>query len=461
MRLPKMVERMFASARYKAPWGIAKKAAQDGVFAPDSQHHLRSGHILIVVENFSVPSDRRVWQESRALTEAGFRVSVICPTGDKRDMEREAIIDGVRILRYRLRPATGGLLGYVREYTLALWHTLRLALKIRRTDRIDVVHACNPPDILFLVVLILRLGGSRFVFDHHDLVPELFISRFGDVHPLLQRLTKCAERLTFIAADAVISTNDTYRGIAIERGKVPPDRVVVVRNGPDLRRFTRREPDPALRRGKAYLLAYLGVMGSQDGVDYALRAIRLLKDEIGRDDIHCIFMGSGDEFDSLVALAAELGISDIVEFTGWVEDEFIQRCLSSSDVCLAPDPLSPLNNASTMIKVVEYMALGKPIVSFDLAETRVSAAEAADYVPANDEYKFAQTIDALLKDPGRRRRMGDFGRRRVEEELSWDVSRQKLVDFYRQLLALRAEHPQRPLRQRRPFAPPRRYRNWA
>jgi glycosyltransferase involved in cell wall biosynthesis len=449
-RLPKVIERMLGgshrvgrAARERLRWrfivnrgvATAHNAPEDRVIGADSPAHQTSGHIVILVENFSVPSDRRVWQESQALVEAGFRVSVICPAGDTRDRERETVIDGVRVLRYQLRPATGGLLGYAREYTFALWHTLRLALKVRSAGRIDVVQACNPPDILFLVALVLRLSGTRFVFDHHDLVPELFVSRFTDGHRVLQRLTRYAERLTFAAADAVVSTNDTYRRVAIERGKVAPDRVVVVRNGPDLRRFTPREPDLTLRRGKAHLLTYLGVMGYQDGVDYALRAIRLLKDEIGRDDIHCIFMGSGDEFDALVALTAELGISDIVQFTGWVQGEFIQRCLSSADVCLAPDPLNPLNDASTMIKIVEYMAMGKPIVSFDLTESRVSAGEAAVYVPCNDEHAFAQAIDALLKDPERRRRMGEVGRRRVEEQLSWEVSRRTLVDFYRQLLA--------------------------
>lgn len=429
-RLSKVIERMV---------GIVAQAAPERVDGSDSQLQGACGHILILVENTTVPSDRRVWQESQALIEAGFRVSVICPAGDTLDREGETVIDGVRILRYRLRRATGGLLSYAGEYAFALWHTLWLALKVRRAGRIDVVHACNPPDILFLVALVLRPGGTQFVFDHHDLVPELFVSRFPHGNRIFQRMTRYAERATFAAADAVISTNNTYRRLAIERGKVAPDRVVVVRNGPDLRHFTRQEPDPTLRRGKTHLLTYLGEMGAQDGIDYALRAIQLLKDEIGRDDIHCIFMGAGDEFDAIVELSAELGLTEIVEFTGWVQDEFIKRCLSSADVCLAPDPLSPLNDASTMVKIGEYMAMGKPIVSFDLTETRVSAGEAAAYVPDNDEYAFAQAIDALLKDPARRSQMGELGRRRVEERLCWDVSSRILVDFYRQLLGRPAE----------------------
>jgi glycosyltransferase involved in cell wall biosynthesis len=391
-------------------------------------------HVLILVENLSVPFDRRVWQESRALVEAGYSVTVICPTGTKQDRERETVIDGVRILRFPLRPAAGGPLGYLREYTLALWHTFRLAIKVRREGPIDVVHACNPPDLLFLIALALRPGGTRFVFDHHDLVPELFLSRFPKRGRTLYRLTMLVERLTFAVADAVISTNESYRRVAIERGKMAADRVTVVRSAPDLSCFVPLPRDPSLRRGKDYLVAYLGVMGPQDGVEYALRAVKLLRDKFGRNDIHCIFMGAGDAFDEMVALSEDLDLSDMVEFTGRVPDEFVQRCLSTADVCLSPDPFNPLNDVSTMNKVVEYMAMGCPIVSFDLVEARVSAGDAAVYVPANDECAFGETLDALLNDAERRHRMGKLGRDRAEKELSWEMSRRALVEFYARLL---------------------------
>jgi glycosyltransferase involved in cell wall biosynthesis len=346
------------------------------------------------------------------------------------------MIDGVRILRYPLRAAGGGPLGYLREYSVALWHTTRLALKVRSEGRIDVVHSCNPPDLFFIVAVILRLlGGTRSVFDQHDLVPELFLSRFSSGGRMMYWLTMALERLTFLCADAVIATNESYRRVAIERGKVPPDRVSVVRSAPDLSRFVQREPDPSLRKGKQYLGAYLGVMGPQDGVDYALRAIAHLRNEIGRTDTHFAFMGAGDAFDDMVALSADLGISDIVEFTGRVPDEFVQRCLSSADVCLSPDPKNPLNDVSTMNKVVEYMAMARPLVSFDLVEARVSAAGAAVYVPANDEAAFAAAIDDLLDDPDRRKSMGVHGRQRVERELSWDTSRKNLLAFYEDVFA--------------------------
>lgn len=393
-------------------------------------------HILILVENLSVPFDRRVWQESRALADAGYRVTVICPQGAKQDTEREATIDGVHILRYPLRAAEGGPLGYLREYSVALWHTTRLALKVRRQERVDVVHSCNPPDLFFIVAVILRLlDGTRSVFDQHDLVPELFLSRFSSGGKVLYWLTLFLERLTFICADAVISTNESYRRIAIDRGNVPPERVSVVRSAPDLSRFVQREADPTLRRGKRFLAAYLGVMGPQDGVDYALRAIAHLRNEIKREDTHFIFMGAGDVFDDMVALSEHLGISDIVEFTGRVPDDYVQRCLSSADVCLSPDPKNPLNDVSTMNKVVEYMAMARPLVSFDLAEARVSAGEAAVYVPANDEAAFAAALDDLLDDPDRRAEMGRIGRKRVEDELSWDTSRRNLLRFYEDVFA--------------------------
>ena len=398
----------------------------------------RRARILVLVENLSVPFDRRVWQESRALVDAGHDVVVVCPRGGKQDTEAEAVIEGVRILRYPLRIATGGPAGYVREYGLAMWHTLRLALRVCREGPVDVVHGCNPPDLLFLVALPLKLGGTRFVFDHHDLVPELFLSRFPGRSATLHRVARLLERLTFAAADGVISTNESYRNVAIQRGRMRPERVAVVRSAPDLARFERRHPDAELRRGKRHLAAYLGVMGPQDGVDYALRALAHLHHDLGRDDLHTIFMGTGDAFADMVALAGQLGISEHVEFTGRVPDEFVQRCLSTADVCLSPDPKNPLNDVSTMNKVVEYMAMGRPLVSFDLVEARVSAAEAAVYAPANDERAFAQLVDELLRDPQRRERMGELGRARVEQALSWDVSRRELISFYDGLLGRQA-----------------------
>jgi glycosyltransferase involved in cell wall biosynthesis len=386
-----------------------------------------AGRALILVENLSVPLDRRVWQESSALREAGWEVHVICPMGAKQDREAEAVIDGVHIHRYPLRAATGGPAGYLREYSSALWHTFRIA---RRLGRFDVVHACNPPDLFFLVALWMRGRGTRFVFDQHDLVPELYLSRFGRGRDLLYRAVCFLERRTYRAAHVVIATNESYRQVALTRGGKLPHEVFVVRSAPAIERFRQVPPEPELRRGKPHLLAYLGVMGPQDGVDYALRALARLRDELGRTDWHAVFVGGGDTFDAMVALSRELGLDGQVEFTGRIPDEDLLRYLSTADVCLSPDPLNPLNDVSTMNKVMEYMAMARPIVSFELREARVSAGEAALYAPANDESEFAKLIARLLDDPDERRRMGELGRERVTGPLSWENSKKALLAAY-------------------------------
>ena len=388
--------------------------------------------ILVLVENLSVPFDRRVWQESRALLEAGFGVDVICPKGDNRDAEEFAEIEGVFIHRYPLRAATGGPFGYVREYGLALWHTARIGVRLGRRHRYVAVHACNPPDMLFLPVLWMRLRGTKFVFDHHDLVPELYVSRFGESKKWMHRISGLLERMTLKFAHGVISTNESYRQVAIERGGKHPDTVQVVRSAPDLNRFRSANADPALRRGKEHLACYVGVMGPQDGVDYALRALAHLRDR--RDDFHAIFVGSGDVFDDLKALSVSLGLDDLVEFTGRISDDELATVIATADVGIAPDPRNPLNDVSTMNKIMEYMALGVPIVSFDLIETRVSAGDAAVYAEPNDEREFGALIGELFDDPSRRECMAAIGTKRVSGELSWAVSSRNLVDFYERVL---------------------------
>ncbi|TDC05032.1 glycosyltransferase WbuB [Nonomuraea longispora] len=385
------------------------------------------GRALILVENLSVPLDRRVWQECTALYQTGWEVHVICPRGAKQDTEPEAVIDGVHIHRYPLRAATGGPAGYLREYGSALWHTFRLA---RRLGTFDVVHGCNPPDLFFLVARAMRGKGTRFVFDQHDLVPELYLSRFGRGEDLLYRAVRRLERMTYRAAHVVIATNESYKQVALSRGGRRPEEVFVVRSAPAVERFRQVPPEEGLRRGKPYLLCYLGVMGPQDGVDYALRSLARLRDEHGRTDWHAVFVGGGDTFDAMVALSRELGLADAVEFTGRIPDEDLLRYLSTADVCLSPDPLNPLNDVSTMNKIMEYMAMGRPIVSFELREARVSAGEAALYAPANDESEFAKLIAQLLDDPDMRRRMGEIGRGRVAGPLSWHHSKAALLAAY-------------------------------
>jgi glycosyltransferase involved in cell wall biosynthesis len=386
-----------------------------------------AGKALILVENLSVPFDRRVWQESCALRDAGWEVHVICPQGTKRDTEPEVVLDGVHIYRYPLGAAVGGPLGYLREYGTALWHTRRL---MRKVGPVDVVHACNPPDLFFLLARRLKRRGARFVFDQHDLVPELYLSRFERGEDLLYRAVCWLERRTYRTADVVIATNESYRTAALTRGGKRPEEVFVVRSAPAVERFRQVPPDESLKRGKPYLLCYLGVMGPQDGVDYALRALAKLRDEQGRTDWQAVFVGGGDTFDAMRALAAELGLADQVDFTGRIPDEDLLRYLSTADVCLTPDPRNPLNDVSTMNKIMEYMAMSRPIVSFDLKEARVSAGDAAVYAPANDESQFAKLVAHLLDDPQERHRMGEIGRARVSGPLSWDHSRTALLAAY-------------------------------
>ncbi|MDQ1034739.1 glycosyltransferase involved in cell wall biosynthesis [Streptomyces sp. V3I8] len=393
---------------------------------------------LVLVENLSVPFDRRVWQECTTLRDAGWEVHVICPRGSKRDTEPEAVIDGVRIHRYPLRAATGGPAGYLREYGSALWHTVRLA---RRIGPVDVVHACNPPDLLFLPARWLKRRGARFVFDQHDLVPELYLSRFDRGEDLLYRAVCALERMTYRAADVVLATNESYRDVAVRRGGQRPQDVFVVRSAPQTDRFRPVPPEPELKRGKPHLLCYLGVMGPQDGVDYALRALAKLRDELGRTDWHAVFIGSGDAFDAMVELSRRLGLSDQVEFTGRIPDADLVRHLSTADVCLSPDPCNPLNDVSTMNKVLEYMAMGRPIVSFDLREARVSAGDAAVYASDDDESEFAELITTLLDDPQKRARMGRIGQERINGELSWRNSQRSLLAAYAAACRDRAPAP--------------------
>ena len=388
--------------------------------------------VLILVENLSVPFDRRVWQESTTLRDAGYDVTVVCPQGRERDTESFARIEGVDVHRFPLVPSSGGVRGYAREYMQAVWRTARLVRRLARTRRFDVVHACNPPDLLLLAALPLKRRGARFVFDHHDLVPELYLSRFGRGRDLPYRVMLLLERLSFRLADVVIATNESYRQVALTRGRKHPDDVFVVRNGPDLARFRPQPADDSLRRGGRHLLAYVGMMGPQDGVDQAIRALAVLRRT--RSDWHALFVGDGDMLADMRRLSTGLGLSEHVEFTGLVEQGDVIRILSSADVCIAPEPRSPSNDVSTMIKVGEYMAMGKPVVSYDLAETRLTAGDAALYARADDVDDLAHCLDRLLDDGELRSRLGEAGRERVERVLAWKHSEPQLLAAYRRAL---------------------------
>jgi glycosyltransferase involved in cell wall biosynthesis len=389
----------------------------------------RAKRVLIIVQNLPVPFDRRVWLECKALVAAGYDVSVVCPKG-KNDPSYETV-DTVRLYKYRPYAPGGSKLSFVAEYAYSFLGTAWKTLLARRGGRFAVMQACNPPDIFWPIAMALRLiDRTKFVFDHHDLCPELFRSRFPDGPRLPYRGLLALERRTHRTADHVISTNDSYRDIAIRRSGRAPADVTVVRTGPDAEKLRRGPEHAELRRGRRFLAAYIGVMGPQDGVDIVVRAAGIVVHEMERHDIAFTLIGSGDCFDELVALRDELGLVGHVEFTGRAPDELVKKILSTADVGLSPDPKNPLNDVSTMNKTMEYMAFELPVVAFDLRETRVSAAAAAVYVTPNDEHEYAKAIVDLMDDETTRSQLAKAGRARVEDELAWVHQERAYIDVY-------------------------------
>ena len=389
--------------------------------------------VLILVENLPSPFDRRVWQEATTLKNAGYLVSIICPTGKGFEKKFE-VIDDIHIWRYDLSLEAEGPLGYLIEYATALFFTFYLSFKVLFKRGFDVIHACNPPDLFFLVGGFFKLFGRKFLFDHHDANPELYQAKFGR-RDFLWKAMLWLEKMTFRTADASIATNHSYRRIAIERGGMAPERVFVVRSGPSLERLKTVPPDETLRKGKRYLVGYVGVMGRQEGIDYLLKAAAHIVHDLKRTDVHFGLVGGGTSLEEMKALARALNVADYVTFTGRVPDAELLAMLNTADVCVNPDVANAMNDISTMNKIMEYMALGKPIVQFDLTEGRFSAQDASLYARRNDAFDLASKICSLLDDPEKRKTMGSFGRRRVENELEWRYEAPKLLAAYESLWA--------------------------
>jgi glycosyltransferase involved in cell wall biosynthesis len=387
----------------------------------------RDPRVLIIVQNLPVPLDRRVWLESEALRDAGYGVSVICPCGP--EDSRFEVLDGIRIHRYRPAPATHGIVSFLWEFTYCWVVSLWLAAKIYVRNGFDVIQACNPPDTFWALSLFFRPLGVRFVFDQHDLCPEVYEARFESPNPVLARGLKLLERASYATAHHIIVTNALYCEIARDRGHLAADDVTIVRNGPIADRFVRGEPDDTLRRGRRYLCCYLGIMGPQDGVDLIVHLAHEVRAK-GRDDVHFAVLGFGDELDNLRALAKELGVDDCVEFTGRADDAMVRAWLSTADVGIVPDPKTPFNDVSSMNKTVEYMAFGLPVVAFDLRETMATADAAGAYVPRPDVASFVDVLLELLDDPDRRAKMATFGREKFVRELAWHDQATKYVQVY-------------------------------
>lgn len=401
-----------------------------------SKQKHRGPHVLIIVQNLPVPLDRRVWLECQALVASGYDVSVICPKGPG-DPTRQ-LIDGVHIYKYAPPPQADGLLSYAFEFIYCWLRTAMLSLVVSARRPVKVIQACNPPDTYWLLALLWRLVGVRFLFDHHDLNPELYLSRFGQPSSVkgkaLYRGLLWLERMTFLAADRVTSTNESYRQVAIKRGGLAPELVTVVRSGPDTRAMRPLRPPTTTKQTKE--LVYLGIMGPQDGVDQLLHVMDELRRR-GRRDVHATLMGFGDCLDDLRSQCTEMGLDSLVTFTGRVDRDQIATYLSAADIGLGPDLKTPLNDLSTMNKTMEYMAYCLPSVAFDLVETRVSGGDTVLYVPSGDIPAFADAVERLLDDPTLRVEMGLRARRRVASELDWRPQARAYVGVFDDLTKAR------------------------
>ena len=394
----------------------------------------RPTRALLLVENNTYPGDFRVRREALALHEAGCEVSVVAPRGAEQPWHEE--IDGVHVYRFPATRGGRGVFGYALEFACATLAILLLSFWVAARRGVDVVHAANPPDTLWIIGLFFKVFGRRFVYDHHDLAPEIYLSRFAQ--PRKSVVYKCLlllERCSFAVADVVVCANESYRSVATTRGRKDSNRVFVVRNGPPLS-YRPLVPDNALVSRAKFLIGYVGTIGPQDGLDVWLRAIRIMVSNLGRTDFLAVVIGDGDAYAEVRALARRLQIEPYVHFTGRLPESEARKYLSAVNVCVQPDPSSPLNDRSTMNKLMEYMALGKPTVAFDLHETRQSAQGAALYVQPNDESAFAECVSVLLDSPEECERMGQIGMQRVTAGLAWEHSVPQLLRAYREGLGV-------------------------
>jgi glycosyltransferase involved in cell wall biosynthesis len=393
----------------------------------DLKSSMNKPAILIIVENLPVPLDRRVWQESCALRDAGYEVVVICPQmrGFTSPAEK---LEGIQIYRHRLGEEAGGFIEFFREYASALWGETRLAWKAWRTHRFRIIHLCNPPDLLFLVAWPFKLFGVRVIYDVHDAWPEMFEAKFGR-RGLFYWFVRCAERLTYACANVVLATNESVQRIATTRGKKAPEKVFVVRTAPKI--ATETVPaSPELKKGRKYLVGYVGVMGDADGVHYLIDAAAHLVHKLKRNDVQFLLMGTGPEHGSLVGQRDRLGLSEFVDLPGHVSNDFLFGALQTIDLGVACDPINSYNHHCTMNKVLEYMAFGKPQVMFDLKEGRASAGDAAEYVSENSAVKLAESIHRLLDGRAACAEMGRRGARRIKTQLNWERSVEQLLSAY-------------------------------
>jgi len=385
--------------------------------------------VLIIIENLPAPFDRRVWQEATTLRDAGYIVSIACPTGKGYEKKYE-VVEGIPIYRYKLPTEGDGAAGYLVEYSAALFWQFIICCKVFLGPGFDVIHACNPPDNIFLIGGFFKLlFRKKYLFDHHDINPELYEAKFGR-RDFFYKVMLAWERWTFKVADVSIATNNSYKKIAIQRGGMDPDKVYVVRSGPDLSRTKPVPINPKWRNNREYMVGYVGVMGAQEGLDHLLLGISYLVNAYQRTNVQFVLVGGGTELEQLKEITKDLEIDDYVTFTGRVPDYTLMEVLSTADVCVNPDIVNDMNDKSTMNKIMEYMALGKPVVQYEMTEGKFSAQEASLYAKANNPESLMQNIITLLDDPAKRKEMGEIGKNRILNELEWKYETPKLLAAY-------------------------------
>lgn len=398
----------------------------------DNKKIFEKKHILIIVENLPLPFDRRVWQEANTLKENGAEVSIICPQMNEYTRKYE-VLNGIHIYRHPLPLEASGAKGYLIEYTTALFWEFWLSIKIYFRKRFHVIHGCNPPDLIFLVALFFKLFGVKYVFDHHDINPELYIAKYNR-KGFFYKILLLAEKLTFATANYSIATNESYKEIAIRRGRMPQDKVEVVRSGPKLDRLKLTSGNEKYKKGSKYLVGYIGVIGEQEGLDLLLESIKYIVQI--RNDVHFGILGGGTGLEKIKKLTLQMGLEKYIDYYGRVDDETMIDVLNTADVCVNPDRPTEMNNLSTMNKIMEYMSLKKPIVQYNLKEGRVSAHKASLYAENSSPEDFAEKIMWLLDNEEKRNYMGNYGYHRVVNELSWEFESKKLINFYKKVLKL-------------------------
>lgn len=385
--------------------------------------------ILMLLENNPYPQDSRVRKEAQSLVQAGHQVSIICPAA--KHQPRYETIAGVTVYRYPAPPEAQGLLGYVVEYGYSLVMSFIFSLIVLARSGFDVIHAHNPPDIFVFVALFYKVLGKKFVFDHHDISPELYSVRFADGGNLrVRQILMVLEKLSCRAADAVIATNDSYKRIEMERAGISEKRIGVVRNGPSLTEKNTNSPTPQLDTTGKTVIGYVGIIGYQDGVDYLIRALYHLICDLNCTEVLCLIVGKGDALEAIKHLTREKNLENYVHFAGWVDSGHLAGYFNLMDICAAPEPTNHYNDHCTMIKVMEYMSFSKPIVAFDLPEHRFSAQAAALYTPDNNAFEYARNIQKLIQNPALRQEMGAYGRTRIENTLAWEYQAQELIRIY-------------------------------